>query len=142
MEKHFIDIFVPHIKLRKGYYLVSALLLLLWIPDLSKLNIPLPSTVLETWFLDKLLITVIVLLFLYSFSTYYLSHGLYKPKDNKNKVDIKNYEFKDGLYAHKETGKRYCQPCLLKGIESELTDYAYGPLCQNCGKQVGCQKPA
>lgn len=73
MEKHIIDIFVPHKKLRKVYYLVSALLLLLWIPDLSKLNIPLPSKVLETWFLDKLLLTTIVLLTLYAFSAYFLS---------------------------------------------------------------------
>lgn len=74
MEKHFIDVFVPHRKLRKVYYLVSALLLMLWIPDLNKLNIPLPSKVLETWFLDKLLLTTIVLLMLYAFSAYFLSN--------------------------------------------------------------------
>lgn len=74
MEKHFIDVFVPHRKLRKVYYLISGLLLLLWIPDLNKLNIPLPSKVLETWFLDKLLLTTIILTLLYSFSAYFLSH--------------------------------------------------------------------
>lgn len=138
MDKHFIDIFVPHRKLRKGYYLVSGLLLLLWIPDLSKHNILLPSKVFETWFLDKLLLTVIMLLILYSFSTYYLS---YSTSSSRTKINIKNYEFKDGIYFHKETGKRYCQPCLLKGIESELTDYSLAPVCQNCGKVVGMLTP-
>lgn len=84
MEKHIIDVFVPHKKLRTGYYLVSALLLLLWLPDLNKLNIPLPSKVLETWFLDKLLLTTIVLLLLYAFSTYFLSY-------NRNSTCTENF---------------------------------------------------
>jgi len=139
MDKHLIDIFVPHRKLRKGYYLVSGFLLLLWIPDLSKHNVPLPSKVFETWFLDKLLLTVIMLLILYSFSTYYLSYNF---KDDKPKINLSNYEFIEGVYIHKATGKQYCQRCLLKGIEAELTEYSLGPVCQNCSGVVGMIKPA
>lgn len=73
MEKHIIDVFVPHKKLRKLYYLSAFLLAGLWLPDLNKLNIPLPSKVFETWFLDKLLLTTIVLMLMYSFSAYFLS---------------------------------------------------------------------
>ena len=58
---------------------------------------------------------------------------------NKTKINMKEYDFKDGLYIHKKTGKQYCQPCLLKGTESELTEYNLGPKCQNCGKMVGFQ---
>jgi hypothetical protein len=90
MEKHFIDIFVPHRKLRKVYYLISSLLILLWIPDLNKLNIPLPSKVLEPWFLDKLLLTTIVLLLLYSFSTYFISQvSADKPKEPTRPIQEK-----------------------------------------------------
>ena len=74
MDKHLIDIFVPHRKLRPLYYLSAGLLVLLWIPNLNKLNIPLPTKVLETWFLDKLLLTTIVLLILYSLSTYLVTY--------------------------------------------------------------------
>jgi hypothetical protein len=138
MEKHFIDIFVPCKKLRKLYYLSAALLALLWFLNLNNLHIPSLTKELETWFLDKLLLTMIVLLILYSFSTYYLS---YAANSSRTKINIKNYEFKDGIYFHKETGKRYCQPCLLKGIASELTDYSLAPACQNCGKVVGILTP-
>lgn len=139
MEKHFIDIFVPHRKLRKGYYLIGGLLLVLWLPDLNKLNIPLPSKVFETWFLDKLLLTIIVLLGLYAFSTYYLSCA---PKENKPKINFNDYDFIEGAYVHKATGKQYYQRCLLKGVEAELTEYSLGPVCQNCNGAVGMIKPA
>jgi hypothetical protein len=100
MDKHIIDIFVPHKKIRKAYYLVSALLLLLWIPDLSKQNILWPTKVLETWFLDKLLLTTIVLLMLESYAIYRLSK-IYE-EESKNRIEEETKKLKAELTELKQ----------------------------------------
>lgn len=55
----------------------------------------------------------------------------------KIKINIKKYEFINppGCYKHKQNGKYYCKPCLLKDkIESEISWINHvGMQCNVCG---------
>lgn len=94
--KEIAEILVPHKKLTGLYILVLALLGGIWTLDLTKVNVPL-SIGLETWFLDKLLVTLAVLLILYSLSAYLLSADMRKLLSKLSTIEQESNNFSQQL---------------------------------------------
>lgn len=54
-----------------------------------------------------------------------------------NKIDIDEYDQKDGYYVDKHTGNKYCPKCLPENIKSRLDFNYMAPKCHKCNTSVG-----
>lgn len=120
MSDSFIETLVPSRKLRPIYILILSPCAGIWFLPLNSYNIPLPSTELESWFLDKLLLTLFLLTLLYTLSTYLLRHEKNKEvKDLSDKISNLENSIQKLETSNSELQKQLKDAKLIKWMKED-----------------------